>query len=187
MELREVDMQILSLIKSGTAPQSLEEIGNELGKTRASIVNSIKRLEEEGLITQVGNSKTRQYYIPVKALRKIDPKDLDDFDKEIGNISANAKDQFEDIKEKTEHLEKRIKASDEKMNQFYVNIISIMGVFVAIFALISINIKVVADVATTISCAVILTCIVIDVSAVVVIGAMLLLLKWIINNPLKKK
>lgn len=74
---------------------------------------------------------------------------------------------------------------DGKMNQFYVNIISIMAVFVAVFALISINIKVVADVATTISRTAIWTCVIIDVSAVAVIGIMLWLLKLIIINPLK--
>ena len=185
MELREIDKKILSLISSDVMPQSLAEIGEQLQISRTTVSMSLKKLEEEGLITRAGNSKTRQYYIPVKALRKIDPDNLEQIDKEISNISADAKDQYEDIREKTENLEKRMKEFDGKMNQFYVNIISIMAVFVAIFALININVKIVADVATTISWDAVITCGIIDVSAVVIIWAMLFILKKLIINPLR--
>lgn len=73
------------------------------------------------------------------------------------------------------------------MNQFYVNIISIMAVFVAIFALININIKVIADTASDLSCVAIITCLLINLSAILTIGFMLLIIKWIIISPLKRQ
>lgn len=187
MDLRDIEKKILSLINSGVMPQSIAEIGEQLEISRSAVSLALKNLEEQGLITRVGNSKTRQYYIPVKALKKIDVESLEQIDKEINNITADAKDQYEDIREKTEHLEKRMKEFDGKMNQFYVNIISIMAVFVAIFALININIKIVADVATTISWGAVGTCAIIDGSALILISIMLVLLKILIISPLKMK
>ena len=185
MELRESDKKILELINSENSPQSIKEISEQIGYAQSVVYGSLRKLENEGYITTVGTNRARQYYISAKAAQKLGPDTLENVGKELNNITADAKGSYEDIKEKTEILDKKIQDFDGKMNQFYVNIISIMAVFVAIFALISINIKVVADVATTISRAAIWTCVIIDVSAVAVIGIMLWLLKLIIINPLK--
>lgn len=184
MELHEIETKILNLINSGLMPQSISEIGEQLGITKNAIAVALRRLESEGLITRVGNSKTREYYIPVKSLKEIDPTNLEQIDKEINDLTADAKDQYANIKEKTNDLEIRMKEFDGKMNSFYVNIISIMAVFVAIFSLININIKIVADVATTISWGVLATCAIISVSAIILIWIMLLILKKLIINPL---
>lgn len=184
MELRELDKKILSLINEEKLPQSQEEISNYLGYTRAAVINSLKKLEDLGYIKRAGNSKTRQYYITVKAFNRLDPKNLERIDKEFNDITADTKDNYQNIKEKTEELERQMINFEDKMNLFYVNIISIMAVFVAIFALININIKVVADVATNLSCIAIITCLIINVSAIITIGFLLLLIKWIIILPL---
>lgn len=187
MELRELDKRILDLINEEKLPQSQEEISNYLGYTRAAVVNSLRKLEEFGYIKKAGNSKTRQYYITVKAFNKLDPNNLERIDKEFNDITADTKDNFQNIKEKTEELEKQMINFEDKMNQFYVNIISIMAVFVAIFALININIKVIADTASDLSCVAIITCLLINLSAILTIGFMLLLIKWIIISPLKSQ
>ena len=185
MDLRDIDKKIISMIDEESLPQSLKEISQRTGYAQATIASSLKKLEEQGYIIKVGSNKTRQYYIPVKALRKIKPEDLENWSKELNNITADVKGSYEDIEEKTEALERRMVEFEGKMNQFYVNIISIMAVFVAIFALININIKIVADVATTISWGAVGTCAIIDVSAVILIWMMLFILKRIIINPLR--
>ena len=124
METKE---RILEYIKDN-GPVSGKEISEYVDVSMASISRAIQKLIDEGKISKVGGTR-RVFYVVPDGITYAEMQDLKQI---LSKETAKAKDSRLDI-------EDRVKELTKSVNGFYANIISLMSVFVAIFALITVN------------------------------------------------
>lgn len=130
--------QIIDLISESKEPLSVMEIAEQLNITMSLTYNSLRSLIDKNDIIEV-TGKNNKFYISNKGTTH---SDLSNMNRVIMQKTAYAKDNYEDLKEKFINIE-------SKMNHLYANIITLMGIFVAIFSLINSNAKVVFDLTQT--------------------------------------
>lgn len=107
-------------------------------------------------------------------------KDVSDMRKVVTEETINVKDTYNDLTEKYEKVSKNV-------NGLYANIISIIAVFVAIFALITVNANITFDLTTQNTYDVFWGIVKINVFVVICIIAMLGATRILIINPLIKE
>ncbi len=113
-----------------SGPLTQKQIADTLNISVASCRINLQRLVDEGKVTQLSSQNNRRlYYFINKAATY---KDVANMHSEIAKETVNAKDTSEDLKEKYDEVNKNV-------NGLYANIISIIALFVAIFALITVN------------------------------------------------
>lgn len=168
--------QIEDLLKE-SGPLTQKQIAETLNITVGLCVISIKKLVDEGKVTQVSSHSKRMYYFINKEATY---KDLSNMHNEIAKETVNAKDTYENLKEKYEEVNKNV-------NGLYANIISIIAVFVAIFALITVNANITFNLTTQNMYDVFWGIVKINVFVVICIIAMLGATRILIINPLLGK
>ncbi|WP_448861675.1 winged helix-turn-helix transcriptional regulator [Dorea sp.] len=168
--------QIENLLKE-SGPLTQKQIAEALNITAGSCVIGVKKLIEEGKVTQVSSHSKRMYYFINKEATY---KDVSNMHNEIAKETVNAKDTYEDLKEKYDEVNKNV-------NGLYANIISIIAVFVAIFALITVNANITFNLTTQNMCDVFWGIVKINIFVVICIIAMLGATRIIIINPLIKE
>lgn len=118
--------QILKLLEE---PRRLEEISEKLCVSKASCFRTLAELIEQDKVMQISLGNRGTYYIIKK---KAISDNVSDLNATIVKETVVAKDNYENLKKKVEKI-------DTNVNGLYANIISIMSIFVAIFALIAVN------------------------------------------------
>lgn len=149
-----------------------EELIQNIALSKDEMDKSLKDLTKNKVIlTEERNNNI--YYI------LNDGQTVDEFEhsyRTFGKIMINMKEINKSLETKTENLNKDI-------NHFYINIITIMGIFVAVFSLIFTNMKEIPIVAADPTLSAIGTCLIIDISVIIIIAAMLILIKRVIISP----
>ena len=120
-------------------PMTTKGISDELRITRGTAVRCVRDLVDQGIISEfeAKNSGKKYYYIE----EEMSDKDTSDMRKVVTEETINAKDAYKDLTEKYEKASKNV-------NGLYANIISIIAVFVAIFALITVNANITFELTT---------------------------------------
>lgn len=174
MENIETSEQLKDFIKKNYAV-SYDELLQNVALPQNKIDALLEELCEDKKISK--EVKNSIYYVSNDGLKVLD---FEHAYNTFGQIIINSKEIATRLKSEMEKLQKNI-------NHFYINIITIMGVFVAMFSLITVNIKEISAVAKNPNLSAVGTCLIIDISVVIIIGAMLYLIKKIIISPTAKK
>lgn len=127
--------KVYEKIKNSNEPLSFNEISDSLELSKVSTHKSLEQLIEEQKIKKI-TIGSRSYYIALD-----EGMTVAEFEKSktiIMEKLAYSKGNYEE-------LEDKIQGIDSKVDGFYINIISIMGVFVAIFSLLTNNAKIAYD------------------------------------------
>lgn len=158
-------------------PASVSEITEATGLSRPSVLSALNTLVKEGTLEKVQSGKTA--YFQMSSAEKSD---------EEKNLEKRFVELDEALNEKITKHDQRIAQIEKETEHIYANMISIMGVFVAIFALIVINANTIAG---TISqeekiCSALLKLIVLNLPVVVCIIALLIGIRFIILRDFKR-
>lgn len=162
---------------SDKGPVSNRDIANGLLLTYSVVLSAVQKMLIDGKITSIMNDKGNQYYI-VK--HKATITDVGDMHEQIAKETVKAKGDYEDLAEKVDKV-------DNNINTLYANIISLMSIFVAIFALITVNANMVFNVTTENMKDIFWGIIKVNGFVVICIIAMLWGVRVIIINPLIKR
>ena len=174
---RNIENEILDLLDE-KAPMSMHQIAEELGIMNSMCVRNLAELVKKGKIVKLqANSSGKAYYLLDK---KATFEDISNMHIEVARETVNAKDNYEDLEEKIEKVASNV-------NSMYANIISIMSIFVCIFALITVNanitLKLTQENMNNVFCGIITM----NVFVVICIVSLLIGIRAIIINPLIKK
>lgn len=167
---------IFRYLENENMPLSARQISEQLGFTKASILIALDKLKRNDEIIEIGNPP-KLYYI-VK--RKPTENDLSNMHFEIAKETVKAKISYDDLADKVEMVDKNI-------NVLYANIISLMSIFVAIFALITVNANMVFNLTTENMSEIFWGIIKVNGFVVICIITMLWGVRVIIINPLIKR
>lgn len=165
--------KILSMLEQ-VSPLLSAEIAEELDTHIEIIENELDSLIEQGLIYK--NENNDAYYPNMRYRFEY----IDKVQKETQEINETAKKELESLKETVKETEKNIKS-------IYVNIISMMSVFVAIFTLVTVNASFVFNIAKENLYNVFFGIIVLNLFVVFCIIVLLIGVRLIIIRPLTKK
>ncbi len=168
------NMDLFKVIVESNEPLNLSELCDITGLEKSKIIQLLNDLIKEKKIKTV-EAYQRKYYIPEN-----EGMTCDEFNKAktvIIEKLAYSKARYENLNEKIDDV-------DRKIGSFYTSIISILGVFVAVFSLIITNAKSVFDISqqgismTKICIPIIIS----NFSTLIVIGALLFMIKIFIGK-----
>lgn len=117
----ELKEKVFEIITSSDSPIPISKIAEDTRMSMASVSRIVANLISDGKVDKVGDGKSN-YYQSHDSKRTPEEKSLND---KYAQLDAALTEKVERAEKETQHL--------------YVNMISIMGVFVAIFSLIVIN------------------------------------------------
>ena len=169
--------KITETVRLFNAPVSMRQIAEATGYSLAITSRALAKLVSQGVLERVGSGNTRYYQI------RTAQKSKEEIDLETRFVELS-----EALDEKIARHDRRIERIEKETEHLYTNMISIMGVFVAIFALIVINANAVAG---TISedakiCDALLKLVVLNVPVVFCIIALLVGVRFIILRDFKR-
>lgn len=179
-----IEESVLDLLEKSADPMNINEISQALGISIRTTHHCIQKLLQDEKIIEVGLklddiNRKRQYYTIIQKERTT-WNDLEQMSLSIANTKVGSKELYFNLQDKVEAIE-------ENINKLYINIIAILGVFVAIFSIIIVNTSVLVN-ATTIGNVDLLKKIgIVNGSLVITITALLLLIKYLIIMPRKSK
>lgn len=176
--IQELEDKVLHAMKIYNRPVTIEEISNELALPlyRTNVVFS--RLRDRGEIISYASAKgKRVYYTPATDKRGLD----DVLAQKYADMAGSLEKQFAEIKAENESLHKQI-------DQIYANILTIMGIFVALFALIVINVEAIGIFISNISDASVLfwSLLKINIPILIAITVLVLLIKFLLHTSKRK-
>ena len=174
--MSDIDKRIEEIVRE-KGPITLVNICKELDLDIAinSIRISLNRLVKEGQISKLEakNSGNIYYYAP----RGVTFSDVSNMHKEIAKETVEVKDTYEELEKKYEKINKSV-------NGIYANIISIISIVVGIFALITVNANIVFKLTEGNMENVFIFIIAINIFVVICIIALLLMVRFVIIEPL---
>lgn len=174
--MKSIEEKILDLLNE-KSPMPLKEIANVAGVSYATCARVLAKLCQEDKIVEIqGSTSRKMYYIPN---RQATYEDISNMHIEMAKDTVDAKDSYED-------LSKEMTAMRENINGLYANLISIISVFVAIFALITVNANIAFKLTKENMCGVFSGIIAANIFVVVCIIALLVATRLIIINPIIK-
>lgn len=168
--------EIEELLKE-SGPLTQKQIADTLNVSVMSCRSQLQKLVDEGKVTQVSSRNKRMYYFINKTATF---GDVANMHSEIAKETVNVKDTYEDLKENYDEVNKNV-------NGLYANMISIISVFVAIFALITVNANITFELTQQNMCNVFWGIIVVNVFVVICIVILLGATRILIINPLLGK
>lgn len=170
------DTQFEEYVATKSVPFTISQIAIETESSLLTVSKRIKGLMEKGTVETVGDAQHR-YYIATGGLTC---DEIDNLRSVMGKAVANGLMVYDDLKDSVADIKGQI-------NSFYANIIAIMGIFVAVFTLITINVKITADVLSAVPSNAISASIIINASTILAIFALMVLLRILVINPLVVK
>lgn len=139
MTLNVAEQKVLQAIVIYNRPVTVQEIANELDMSLKTAHRVFKSLEEKGNIVAYSSGGERHRYYSVTNSKT----GLDELlSQKYVDIAGALEKQYIDIKKENEYLR-------EQIDKLYSNILTLMGIFVAIFALIVINVNAIGVFAST--------------------------------------
>lgn len=141
---------IIDTLRKANRPMSLVELSKYMCIPMSLINRILIELDNEGVIeTLTGSENDDQYerkiryFSLVKDVKLTHDTSIDDFVNKYVSLSKEMNQQYvnfaEDISHKTCDIENKVSALELQTKNIYANLISIMGIFVALFSLIIIN------------------------------------------------
>lgn len=172
-----LEEKILQFLQEAKEPKSYKEIEQTLlGYSLVSVKTALTKLVDEQKVLKIGTTRNIYYSIDKKTTWE----DVSNMYNEIAKETVMTKDNYADLREDIEKI-------DTNVNGIYANIISIMSIFVAIFALITVNANIVFKLTQENMCQVFLGVILVNIFVVICIIALLAGIRLIIINPLLGK
>ena len=131
MMLSQVESKVYSIVELFNRPVTVEEIAYEMGMDDAIIARLFDSLvKKDKLVIYSPSTGKIDYYAPYNSKSGLD-----------AVLSQKYADLIGPLQEKYNQAETEQKRLKDQLNSLYANIITMMGVFVAIFALIIVNIN----------------------------------------------
>lgn len=191
MESNQLNTKIINYLEKSLSPMTAASMSRDLNESLNNIDRALGELEVGNLVEKIipknKNSNRIYYALKRNSFNGIDKKNVSNNEKAVNAVYAvksaivqetvDVKDGYEDLSEKIERVDKNV-------NGLYANTISIMSIFVAIFALITVNANIVFKLTKEDMQAVFLGIIAINVFVVICILALLMGVRRIIINPL---
>lgn len=185
--MSELSEKILSVMKIYGRPVTISEISDELALTRATVVKIINTLVDSEKVKLYTTNGKNIYYALVNESRSDGTQTktselINELNQKYANLDS-------DLQSKSEILDKRIEEVENNTKNIYLNIISIMAVFIAIFTLVISNVEMLKEYITSndTMCDVVMKMAVINIPLLVVIFFILLMIRFLILKPLKDK
>ena len=179
--MQSLEDKIVEYLKEKREPISLSELSESLNYTRASVARQIRLLQEKGIVDRVGNERYSMWCLS---------EDNGGITLgEMANLKSIFNDNIADSKGASEELENKISEVEDKINQIYLHIISIMGIFVTVFSLVISNAQRIYDASQCNYniCDLIKGILVSNISTVVVILFLMLFIKLFFGVKKEKK
>lgn len=187
MQEKNINEQILSFLEDSTSPMTLESIADAFIIPQNREKRALDELQCGGKVRELSpenkNNGRKYYTTTTKKFDCIDENIDNHLEKTIVQETVNVRDDYKDLSEK-------IEAIDKNVNGIYANIISIIAVFVAIFALITVNANIAFELTNVNMRNVFFGIIVVNIFVIACIIALLVATRLIIINPIingKKK
>lgn len=171
-----LEQKILQFLQETKEPKAYKEIAQTLGYSLTSVKTALMKLVDEQKVFKIETTRNIYYSIVKKATWE----DVSNMHNEIVRETVMTKDSYADLREDIEKI-------GNNVNGIYANIISIMAVFVAVFALITVNANITFKLTQNNMCHVFWGIVVINIVVVICIIALLLGVRIIIINPLLGK
>lgn len=174
---RNISKEIQQLLEISPA-MTITNISEELGITKATCLTCLNDLIDKKIVYSFKTKNGRKTYYSIEEHTTVN--DIENMRKVVKEETVNAKDAYDDLEEKYNEVNKNV-------NGLYANIISIIAVFVAIFALITVNANIIFNLTTQNMYDVFWGIVKINVFVVICIIAMLGATRILIINPLLGK
>lgn len=183
--------QILQYLGECVSPMTMESISDKFLRPKQEVQRALDELMAGEKVKKITpeNSNTGRVYYTVRGEKTAisDENEKTNLDNEetrvkavVDQVIVNAKDYYEDLTVKIEGIDKYV-------NGIYVNIISMMAIFVAIFALITVNANIVFTLTEENAKNVFYGIIAMNIFVVICIIVLLFGVKFIIIKPLLDK
>lgn len=175
---RDIENEILELLEQ-KGSLTIRQIAEQLNIAQSTCTMRLKKLGEEGKLLQISAKNSGKTYY---ALSKggFTAEEHDNLRDVIVKENIDTKDAYEVLSEKIEKI-------DNNVNGLYANMISIISILVAIFALITVNANIAFELTQENLQGVFVGIIAINVFVVICIIALLICVKLIIINPMLGK
>ena len=174
---RNISKEIQQLLEISPA-MTITNISEELGITKATCLTCLNDLIDKKIVYSFKTKNGRKTYYSIEEHTTVN--DIENMRKVVKEETVNAKDAYDDLEEKYNEVNKNI-------NGLYANIISIISVFVAIFALITVNANITFTLTTQNMYDVFWGIVKINIFVVICIIVMLGATRMLIINPLLGK
>ena len=177
--------KVAEVVRLFYRPVTASEISEAANLSRPTTLNALKILVENGRLEVIANTARRYYRIREDNKTK----EEDYLEEKFARLDSALNERIEQHNQRILRHEKRILQVEKNTSHFYGDMISIMGIFVAIFALIVINTNAIAGAfsAQNSLWENFLTLFVLNVPAVICILALLCGIRWIILRDFKTK
>lgn len=127
--LNDAERKILQVITLFNRPVTIDEVSAELDLPFRYVQEVFSQLQKKGNIV-IYESRGRQYYAPITSKDGLDAI----LSQKYADIASSLESQYAEIKDENEDLRQQIRG-------LYANILTLMGIFVAIFSLIVVNVN----------------------------------------------
>lgn len=188
MESNQLNTKIINYLEKSLSPMTAVSMSHDLNESLNNIERALGELEVGNLVEKIipknKNSNRIYYALKRNSFNGIDEKNVSNNEKAVNAVKSAIVQETVDVKDGYEDLSEKIERVDKNVNGLYANIISIMSIFVAIFALITVNANIVFKLTQEDMQAVFLGIITINVFVVICILALLMGVRRIIINPL---
>lgn len=191
-----INDDIVDFLSRSSSPMMLESIADALFVPQERAKRALDELTfGKKVVVYSPDNKIngRKYYtVPTKKIDFEDKKTVNESEKDSVQDSANGvvravvqetinvRDDYKDLSEKIETIDKNV-------NGIYANIISIMSIFVGIFALITVNANIAFELTQENMCEVFCGIIVMNIFVVICIITLLIGIRVILINPMLEK
>ena len=169
--------KVTEVVRLFYRPASVNEISEAANLSRQSVLSALNTLVKDGTLEKVQSGMT--VYFQTSSAGKSDAEK---------NLEKRFVELDEALNEKIVKHNRRIERIEKETEHIYANMISIMGVFVAIFALIVINANAIAGTisADTKICDALLKLAILNIPVVICIIALLIGVRFIILKDFKR-
>lgn len=177
-ELNEFQRKVLQVITLYNRPVTMEEVAEEMGVPYKRAQQAFNVLVSVGNIVTYTSSKSHQRYYALTASKSgIDAM----LAQKYADMAGSFEKQYQEVKAENAHLR-------EQIDKLYANILTLMGIFVAIFALIVINVSAIGSYAAEAlhSGDLFFTLFKLNVPLVVSISVLVLLIKYLLLSKPKE-
>ena len=177
--LTDTERKILQVITMLNRPVTIQEVAYELGIHLHIANNAFRELLNKGNIIAFTPANSRNKYYAVANSKEAIEQTLA---QKYVDLIEPLEQQFEEVKQEQEKL-------NSQLHGIYAQIITLMGIFVAIFALIIINVNAIGEFTSTIAnpwelCK---TLAILNIPLVISLTILTLLIRLVITPPKKKK
>lgn len=183
MNSKSLHEQIMNLFDTIKCPLTLTTISNSLNYSHASTIRTLQELIKAGKVKELTpeNNSAEKYYMPT------DPLFLSTSSPNHESVTLkNIEQKLVNTLSKYNELSKEIENSQKQLKSIYANIISIMSIFVSIFALITVNGNIVFSITQENLTNYISGIILVNIFVIICIISLLLAIKFLIINGLNK-